>query len=216
LYDAPAEVRGRAGIFLATGWLDLASGWLDRRREEMKARLLSFAIALTLALPVSASAQGRMPHKDAGALGAEVGVFLPRQDGMAAGPEIDGFYEYYLTARDSLRVGGGWANPKNEADSNLRTRQLRFGVDLIHNWEGGAVHPFVGAGLGTYFLQPRLNGNNLGDSATKIGGTLLAGVEFFTSNTFAVKGEARYNVVQKSGAYNPSGLSLTFGVKSYF
>lgn len=182
----------------------------------MKAQLLSFGIALILGLPATAAAQGRMPHKDAGALGAEVGVFLPRRDGMTTGPEIDGFYEYYLTARESLRVGGGWANPKNEADSNLRTRQLRFGVDLIHNWEGGAVHPFVGAGLGTYFLQPRLNGANLGDSATKIGGTILGGLEFFTSNTFAVKGEARYNIVQKSGDYNPSGLSLTLGVKSYF
>jgi len=89
-------------------------------------------------------------------------------------------------------------------------------VDLIHNWEGGAVHPFVGAGIGTYFLQPRLNGTNLGDSATKVGATILGGLEFFTSNTFAVKGEARYNLVQKSGPYNPSGLSLTIGVKSYF
>lgn len=182
----------------------------------MKAQLWSIGLALTLGLPAGAAAQGRMPHKDAGALGAEVGVFLPRQDGMSVGPEINGFYEYYLSARDSLRVGGGWANPKNEADSNLRTRHLRFGVDLIHNWEGGAVHPFVGAGLGTYFLQPRLNGTNLGDSATKIGGTILGGLEFFTSNTFSVKGEARYNLVQKSGAYNPSGLSLTLGVKSYF
>ena len=182
----------------------------------MKAQLWSVGFALLLGLPAAADAQGRMPHKDAGALGAEVGIFLPRQDGMSSGPEINGFYEYYLTARESLRVGGGWANPKNEADSNLRTRQLRFGVDLIHNWEGGAVHPYVGAGLGTYFLQPRLNGANLGDSATKIGGTILGGVEFFTSNTFAVKGEARYHIVQKSGAYNPSGLSLTLGVKSYF
>lgn len=182
----------------------------------MKAQLVMMGLALTLGLPSAAVAQGRMPHKDAGALGAEVGVFLPRQDGMTTGPQIDGFYEYYLTSRDSLRVGGGWANPKNEADSNLRTRQLRFGVDLIHNWEGGAVHPFVGAGLGTYFLQPRLSGTNLGESATKIGGTILGGLEFFTSNTFAVKGEARYNIVQKSGPYNPSGLSLTLGVKSYF
>lgn len=182
----------------------------------MRAQLLSIGMAFILGLPATAAAQGRMPQKDAGALGAEVGVFLPRQDGMTTGPEIAGFYEYYLTARESLRVGGGWANPKNEADSNLRTRQIRFGVDLIHNWEGGAVHPFVGAGLGTYFLQPRLNGTNLGDSATKIGGTILGGVEFFTSNTFAVKGEARYSIVQKSGPYNPSGLSLTLGVKSYF
>ena len=182
----------------------------------VKARLLTIGMVVMLGLPAAAAAQGRMPHKDAGAIGAEVGVFFPQQDGMSTGPEIDGFYEYYMTARDSLRVGAGWANPKNEADSNLRTRQIRVGVDLIHNWEGGAVHPFLGAGLGAYFLQPRLDGTNLGDSATKIGGTMFGGVEFFTSNTFAIKGEARYNVVQKSGDYNPSGLSLTFGVKSYF
>jgi opacity protein-like surface antigen len=182
----------------------------------MTARLLRIGMTLVLGLPAVAAAQGRMPHKDAGALGAEVGVFLPRQSGMTTGPEVDGFYEYYMSARNSLRVGGGWANPKQEANSNARTRQIRFGVDLIHNWEGGSVHPFVGAGLGTYFLQPRVNGTNLGSSATKLGGTLLGGAEFFTSNTFSVKGEARYNLVTKSGAYDPSGLSLTIGVKSYF
>ena len=182
----------------------------------MKARLLPWSLAIILGMPVVAAAQPRMPHKDAGALGAEVGVFLPRQNGMTTGPEIDGFYEYYLTARDSLRVGAGWANPKQEANSDARTRTIRLGVDLIHNWEGGAVHPFVGVGLGTYFLQPRVSGTNLGSSATKLGGTLLGGVEFFTSDTFAVKGEARYNIVTKSGPYDPSGLSLTIGVKSYF
>jgi hypothetical protein len=31
-----------------------------------------------------------------------------------------------------------------------------------------------------------------------------------------VKGEARYHVVTKSGPYDPSGLALTIGVKSYF
>jgi opacity protein-like surface antigen len=86
----------------------------------------------------------------------------------------------------------------------------------VHNWEGGAVHPFVGAGLGTYFLQFRDNGNNVGDSETKVGGTVLGGAEFFTSDTFAVKGEARYHIVSKVNGFNPSGLSLTVGVKSYF
>jgi len=182
----------------------------------MRAQLLTFGLATILGLPVATSAQERMPHRDAGAIAGEVGVFLPRQDGMTTGPELGGLYEYYLTARDSLRVGGGWSNPRQEENSNARMRQIRVGVDLIHNWEGGTVHPFVGAGIGTYFLQPRLNGENLGDSATKIGGTLIGGVEVFTSNTFSVKGEARYNVVQKSGPYNPSGLTLAFGVKSYF
>lgn len=110
----------------------------------------------------------------------------------------------------------GWANPKQEANSNFRMRQIRIAVDLVHNWEGGTVHPFVGAGLGTYFLQPRVSGQNVGSSATKLGGTVFGGAEFFTSDTFSVKGEARYHVVTKSGSYNPSGLSLTIGVKTYF
>jgi hypothetical protein len=182
----------------------------------MKAQLLTLGLVAALGLPSAASAQGRMPHKDAGAVGGEVGVFLPREPGMTTGPALEGFYEYYLTARDSVRVGAGWANPRQEGNSEAKMRQIRIAVDLLHNWEGGAIHPFVGAGIGTYFLQPRSNGTNLGDSATKLGGTILGGVEFFTSNTFSVKGEARYHVVAKSGPYDPSGLALTIGVKSYF
>jgi hypothetical protein len=169
-----------------------------------------------LALPATTAAQERMPHAGAGAISGEVSMFRPQQSGMTTGPELGGYYEYYMTARNSLRLGGDWANPKQEADSNARTRQIRVGGDLIHNWEGGSIHPFVGAGLGAYFLQPRVNGVNVGSRATKLGGTLLGGLEFFTSKTFAVKGEARYNIVQKSGSYDPSGLSLAIGVKSYF
>ena len=93
---------------------------------------------------------------------------------------------------------------------------IRVGADLVHNWEGGAVHPYVGAGLGMYFLQFRDLGHSIGDRETKFGGTIFGGAEFFTSNTFAVKGEARYHIVSKIGEFNPSGLALTFGVKSYF
>jgi opacity protein-like surface antigen len=157
-----------------------------------------------------------MPHEDAAAIGGEVGVFLPKQDGMSTGLALEGFYEYYLTARDSLRVGAGWANPKFERESEDSVRQVRIAVDVLHNWEGGSIHPFLGAGLGTHFLQVKDNGENFGDSRTKFGGTIIGGVEYFTSNTFAIKGEARYHVVMKDRGYNPSGLALTIGVKSYF
>lgn len=182
----------------------------------MKARLLTWTLAVVLGVPALAAAQGRMPHKGAGAVGAEFGLFLPKEDQLTTGPVIEGFYEYYLTARDSLRVGAGWLNPKFDREREDSLRQIRIAVDFVHNWEGGTVHPFVGAGLGTYFLQVRDNGNNFGESETKVGGTVFAGAEFFTSNTFAVKGEARYHIVRKVGDFNPSGLSLTIGVKSYF
>ena len=59
-------------------------------------------------------------------------------------------------------------------------------------------------------------GESIGDSETKFGGTIFGGVEYFTSNTVSLKGEARYHLVANSGAYNPDGLSLTIGLKKYF
>lgn len=181
-----------------------------------KARLLTCAILLFCFTAAPAWAQRRVPHKDSGAIGGEVGVFIPKQDGMKTGPALEGFYEYYLDARNSVRLGAGWANPKFEREPSDSVRQIRIAVDVAHNWEGGSVHPFVGAGLGTYFLQVRDSGHNVGESETKLGGTIFGGLEFFTSDTFAVKGEARYHIVTKWGGYNPSGLALTIGAKAYF
>ena len=141
---------------------------------------------------------------------------MPTQSGMSAGPTVEGAYEYYLTARNSLRIGAGWANPKLERENTDGTRQVRIGADLVHNWEGGAIHPFVGAGVGSYFLQPIDNGNSFGPSNTRVGARFLGGVEFFTAKTFSVKGEARYDAVAKVNGYNPSAQTLSIGVKSYF
>jgi hypothetical protein len=172
--------------------------------------------AMIAAIPATASAQGRMPHESANGVGADVGIFMPHQEGMSTGPAINGFFEHYLTARDSLRLEVGWANPHNSVDDDSTMRQVDIAGNLIHNWEGGQVHPFVGAGLGVYWLQPRFDGDNVGSHATKFGGSILGGAEFFMSKTFALKGEARYHIVTKSGPYDPSGFALSIGVKSYF
>lgn len=181
----------------------------------MRPQLFALGIAVVLCLPSVAAAQ-RMPHQNAAAIGAEGAVFLPRQSGMDMGPDFGGSFEHYITARDAVRVAGEWSNPKFEREHADSVRQVRLGADLVHNWEGGAIHPFVGAGLGAYFLQQKDNGESIGDGGTKLGGTLLGGLEFFTSKTFSVKGEARYHIVSKWNGYDPSGLALTIGVKGYF
>lgn len=86
----------------------------------------------------------------------------------------------------------------------------------MRNWEGGTIHPFVGAGLGVYFIQERDNGQNFGDSHTKLGGNIFGGLEFFTSDTVSVKGEARYHIIDNINGLNPDGLVLTIGLKKYF
>ncbi len=172
-------------------------------------------MAALVALPSVALAQ-RVPATDSGAIGGEVGLFIPRSDALSPGPTLEGFYEYYFSPRQSVRLGLGWARPKYDADERWKLRYLRVPIDIVYNWERGAVHPFVGAGLGIYFLQDTFDGENRGDSETKLGGTLFGGVELFTTRTAAVKIEGRYHAVSDVRGLDPDGLALSVGLKKYF
>ena len=177
---------------------------------------LAIATASMLSLPCTALAQRRVPATDSAAIGGDVGIFLPRDESLTTGPVLEGFYEYYLSPRNSIRVGLGWAKPRRDLDHEDSLRYVRVAIDTVYNWEGGAIHPFVGAGLGVYFLQPIDNGDRIGDSENKLGGTLFGGAEFFTSRRVSVKAEARYHLVKDAFGLNPDGLALTLGLKKYF
>src|SRR5262249_23204821 len=143
-----------------------------------------------LCAPAPALAQ-RMPHATADAFGGEIGAFVPQQDGMRTSPEISGFYEHYLTARNSLRAVVGWANPKLLDSTDHSTRQVRIGGELIHNWEGGVIHPFVGAGLGAYFLQRRIAGNSVGNGGAALAGKPLGRMESVIAVSFFMERRGR-------------------------
>jgi opacity protein-like surface antigen len=168
-----------------------------------------------LALPATAWAQ-RTPSAGSGAIGGDVGVFMPAEDQLSPGLALEGFYEYYLTARTSVRTGLGWANPNFDREDEDSLRHFRVALDVAYNWEGGTVHPFVGAGIGIYFLQLKDNGESFGDSESKFGTTLFGGVEYFTSNTLSVKGELRYHIVSDALSLNPDGATISIGLKKYF
>lgn len=178
--------------------------------------ILFFCFVLALGWPASVAAQGRVPAAESGALGVDFGLFVPRDESLESGLTLEGFYEYYLSARTSVRLGLGWANPQFEGGSDDSLRHVRVAGDVVYNWERGAIHPFAGVGLAVYFLQRKDNGESAGDSETKFGGTLFGGAEFFSSRTFAVKGEVRYHIISDIGGLDPDGLSLTVGVKTYF
>jgi opacity protein-like surface antigen len=181
----------------------------------MKTLIKNSILILGLALTPAVS-QAQTPQADSAAFGVDLGLFLPKQENLNKGIDFGGFYEYYPTARTSIRLGANWMNPKFDGSDDSHLRYIRIGGDLVYNWEGGTVHPFVGAGLGVYFLQERFDGEAARESETKVGGTLFGGVEYFTSNTVSVKGEAKYHLIQNLGTFNPDGLSLTIGLKKYF
>lgn len=176
----------------------------------------SLVFGLCITAPVLATAQGRVPHEESTALGFDVGAFMPRSELLDGAGLMSVNYDYYVTPRVSLRSSFGWTNPEFDASGPDSLRQMPLRLDMNYNWEGGAWHPFVGAGLGAYFMQFRNNGQTIGDSETKLGVNLGGGLEYFFNRTVALKGEGRYHAVQKARGVQPSGLALTAGLKTYF
>jgi hypothetical protein len=170
-------------------------------------------VGLAVLAPASAAAQANVPDTEMAAAGVDVGLWLPTEDALETGATLSALLEYYLTPRTSVRGTFGWADP-SFAGENESLRQYRLAMDLQYNWERGKWHPFVGAGVGVYFVQHRENDADLGESRNEPGLGLGGGIEYFTTRTLAVKGEARYHLVK--GEPDPSGLALTIGLKKYF
>jgi hypothetical protein len=176
----------------------------------------SLGLAACLAIPVTANAQGRVPHHASTAFGIDVGALLPKTDILDNALLVNVNYEYYATPRVSLRGSFGWTSPEFNVGGVDSLRQIPLRLDVNYNWEGGAWHPFVGAGFGAYFMQFRNNGQTIGDTETEPGVNFQGGFEYFFNRRVAWKGEARYQVVGKARGVDSSGLALTAGLKAYF
>ena len=178
--------------------------------------LFSPGIITTLALlslPLTAVAQ---PREGQVAAGGDIGLFFPSDDQFDGALLGGGFVELYPSARVGIRPGLFVTSPEYERGTDDNERQMRLGVDVIYNWEGGAIHPFVGAGIGAHFLQTTSNGDDIGDSDTKLGFALLGGIEYFLNRAWTIKGEGRYQWVDDRPGVNPDGTALTIGLKRYF
>jgi opacity protein-like surface antigen len=175
------------------------------------------ALAVIAAAPVAASAQERSPHAGSTAVGIDVGFLVPSDDQLDKTMNVGALFEYYLTPRVSLRTGFGIADSEFQNNEINSLRQVPLRMDLNYNWEGGRWHPFVGTGVGAYFLQQKTDGRPFGDQETKFGFNLGGGAEYFLGRRLAIKGEGRYHFIENaSNGLDPSGLSLSVGLKRYF
>ena len=105
------------------------------------------ALSCLALFPAIAAAQ---PVPDAGqvAAGAEIGMFIPADEATRSGIVGGGLIEFYATPRVGIRGTVTAIRNGYEREDDDERAQLRFGADVIYNWEYGAVHPFVGAGVG--------------------------------------------------------------------
>ncbi len=179
-------------------------------------RLLTFGATLLGLALLSTPVNAQVPAMGMWAVGADLGAFIPRDEIDDNTLDLQGFGEYYLTPRVGLRIGAGLASPSVGRGGDDSVRMTRVTFDVTYNWERGTTHPFVGAGLGAFFLQPRDNDESVGDSQNEAGFNLFGGLEYFTSRTVSLKGEARYQIVGSDVLPDPHGLTLSIGLKKYF
>lgn len=180
----------------------------------LKSVVLGGALAYVL-LPTAAAAQ---PVPDAGqvAAGGEIGVFIPTDEQLEPGIVGGGLIEFYITPRLGIRGSVTAIRTSYDRVDDDDERQLRFGADLIYNWEFGKVHPFAGGGVGIHLLRFYRNGDNEGPNDSNFGAQAIGGAEFFLNRAWTVKAEGRYQWVADRPSLDPDGLALTVGLKRYF
>jgi opacity protein-like surface antigen len=181
-------------------------------------RVLALLVIVSCMLwPGVSVAQERAPHAGSTAVGIDAGIFMPSADQLDNALIVNALLEYYVTPRVSLRTNFGLTDPGFSQESVDSLRQIPLRLDANYNWERGKWHPFVGAGVGAYFLQFKDNGQTFGESETKPGFNVGGGIEYFTGRTVALKGEARYHVIGNTrNGQDPSGLVFTGGLKKYW
>jgi opacity protein-like surface antigen len=173
-------------------------------------------VALCLGLIPALAAGQPVPRSGQVAAGAEVGLYVPRDGRLQSGIVGGGHLEFYATPRVGIRGSATAIRTGYDRFDDDDERQLRFGLDLIYNWEYGTIHPFLGGGIALHRLSFHRGGRNVGPNDTQVGAQALGGIEFFLNQAWAVKTEARYQWVGDRPNLNPDGLALTVGLKRYF
>ncbi len=193
----------------------------------MQIRLTILISALILTVGVgSASAQrrrsasGRTPVPGMLAAGASIGADIPTDPSLDKGLDVAGTLEGYLTSRVSIRgqLGAAWWDIQGQRFSGT-VKPIYFDGNVVYNWEGGAIHPYVTAGIGAYKFRSTENG--LEGSDTKAGFNVGGGIEYFFTPRATFTGEALYHKVDGFGTpratfADGSFWRIAMGMKAYF
>jgi len=188
----------------------------------MRIHLIVLSCALVLVIGVSpAAAQRRAPAADMWAVGGSIGPTTPADASLDNGVDLVGNAEWYATPRVSVRgqLGGARWDVIGRGFSG-RVNPLYVDGNVVYNWEGGVIHPYVTGGLGVYRfgssvgLVPEATDTHLGVDG---GG----GVEYFVTRRTAVTAELLFHKVDAFTSPlttfgDGSFWSFSAGAKIYF
>ena len=184
-------------------------------------RLLIVAVSLFVIGATPAFAQRRVPNTGMWAIGGSIGAGAPVDASLGNGFSLAGNLEGYVTPRVSIRgqVGTTWSDIVGRGFTGTINPTF-FDGNVVYNWEGGAVHPFVTGGVGLYHYRSSINGAPTGGD-TRPGFDVGGGVELFFHRRATVTAEGLYHAVSQVDTpvtvFN-QGSFWTFGIglKHYF
>jgi hypothetical protein len=173
-------------------------------------------IVFGVASEIDAQTRVRTPDKGVIGYGFDAGVLFP-DDEFENTLTFDGFGEYYVTPRVSVRGLLAFASPGLAGRTEDHFRQVKLLFSGVYNWEKGPWRPFATFGAGVYFVRLHLDDTNDPEGETRGGLNFGGGAEFVLNNESAIKTELRWDVVSHpTGLPDATGMSLTFGYKRYF
>jgi len=182
---------------------------------------LIVALSLLLIGAPQVYAQRRVPAEGMWGLGGSVGAAVPTDPSLDNGLNLAGNVERYVTPRVSIRgqLGGSWSDIVGR-HFNGTVNPVFLDGNIVYNWEGGILHPYVTGGAGMYFFRSSIVGAR-GMTDTKPGLDVGGGLELFYNRRTAMTAELLYHAVGKvdtSLATFNDGQFWTFGVgvKRYF
>jgi hypothetical protein len=177
-------------------------------------QLICLAVLFSAFLPTPSGAQS--PVAGTIAAGGDIGVLFP-DEVLEKTFTIDGFGEYYVAPRISIRGLLAWASPGFENFTEDKFRQYKLLFNGIYYWDYEKLKPFATVGAGAYFVRELLDDAVDPDSETRGGMNFGGGTEFSLGTQAAARVEVRFDLVSHpAGTTDATGLSLTFGFKRYF
>jgi len=183
-----------------------------RAAQTAAALLLCFGIAS----PIFAQTRVRTPDKNVIGYGVDAGVLFPDaafENTLA----FDGFGEYYVSPRVSVRGLFGFANPGLAGRTEDHFRQVKLLFSGVYNWERGKWRPFAQFGAGVYFVRLHLDAAIDPPGETRGGLNMGGGAEYVLSDEASIKTEWRWDVVSHpTGLPDATSATLTVGYKRYF
>ena len=162
------------------------------------------------AQPSSPSGRRTTPPAGTWAGGVDAGFVNPLGDDEFDGePTLDGYLEYFFTPHVSWRgmfafTAFDGADVPGLGGDDVDIAALT--VNLLYQWEGGIVHPFVTGGVGFYNYDPEFGDDDL-EPGLNGGG----GLNVYTADRFAIKFEALFHGTD--GPEPDSYLSGTVGAR---